>query len=101
MTDLIYLNGDFVPFADAKVHVLAPVVKYGALVFEGICAYWNQEKKQSYIFRNIQHLKRLQDSMRILRFDAHYEIDVLNEVVRKTIELNDLRRGLSHVRRLA
>src|SRR2546428_11763564 len=36
---LIWMNGKFVPFEDAKIHVLSHVVHYGSSVFEGIRAY--------------------------------------------------------------
>jgi branched-chain amino acid aminotransferase len=94
---LIYMNGEFVPFADAKVHILAPVTKYGALVFEGICAYWNARKAQSYVFRNREHLARLRDSMRIMRFEGSYDLAKLDEIVRRTVEVNDLRCDV-HIR---
>ena len=45
------MNGAIVPFAEAKVHVLSPCVKYGAAVFEGIRGYWNVERREMYLFR--------------------------------------------------
>ena len=94
---LIYMNGDFVDYADAKVHVLAPVVKYGASVFEGICGYWSDRDQDAYVFRCDEHLVRLRNSMRILRFDAEYRIDDLREIVRRTVAENDLRTD-THIR---
>ncbi len=96
-TKLIYMNGEFVPFAEAKVHVLAPVMKYGALVFEGICAYWSAAKQQSYVFRNREHLARLRESMRIMRYEANFALEDLDEIVRRTVEINDLRCD-AHIR---
>src|SRR5579883_2075510 len=42
------MNGQIVRFAEAKVHVLSPCVKYGAAVFEGIRGYWNSARKDMY-----------------------------------------------------
>ena len=91
------MNGDFVDAEKATVNVLSPAMKYGALVFEGICSYWNEQQQQAYLFRLDEHLLRLQDSMRIMRFDAEYDIAELGEIVRRTVELNGL-RGDSHIR---
>ena len=96
-TKFIYLNGEFVPFADAKVHILAPVMKYGALVFEGICAYWSAAARQSYVFRNAEHVQRLRESMRILRFDDSHLPAKLDEIVRRTVEINEIRSD-AHIR---
>src|SRR5690606_16498917 len=93
----IYMNGDFIPAEEAKVHVLAPVVKYGALVFEGICAYWSSRHGESFLFRLDEHLVRLLDSMRIMRFDADYQLADLREIVRRTVEVNELRQDV-HIR---
>lgn len=93
----IYMNGDFVPYEKAVVHVMAPVVKYGASVFEGICAYSAESGEEAFVFRCDEHLVRLQNSMRILRFDAAYEIDALREVVCRTVARNDLRAD-AHIR---
>ena len=57
-------NGAIVPYADAKVHVLAPGLKYGAGVFEGIRGYWNEGRGEMYVFRLQEHLDRLQSSKR-------------------------------------
>src|SRR5207248_10923986 len=45
------MNGEIVPFADAKIHSLTPGVKYGTAVFEGIRGYWNDRRKDMYLFR--------------------------------------------------
>lgn len=93
----IYFNGEFVPHAEAKVHVLSPAMRYGALVFEGICAYWNELKQQSYIFRCRDHVLRLQDSMRLMRFGRAFSEAELAEIVRATVERNDWRCDV-HIR---
>lgn len=63
-------NGKVIPEAEATIHALAPVVKYASGVFEGCRAYWNQNDQQLYAFRLTEHIDRLFDGMRILRFDT-------------------------------
>jgi branched-chain amino acid aminotransferase len=55
--ELIWMNGDFVAWEDAKVHVLSHGLHYGSGVFEGIRAY--DTEKGTAIFRHSDHLDRL------------------------------------------
>src|SRR5215470_14457431 len=67
------MNGEIVPFADAKIHTLTPGVKYGTAVFEGIRGYWNERRKDMYLFRLEEHLNRLHFSMKVMRFEHRLE----------------------------
>ena len=55
--DLIWHNGEFVPWEDAKVHVLSHGLHYGTGVFEGIRCY--ETERGPAIFRHREHLDRL------------------------------------------
>ena len=87
----IYFNGRIVPEREATVHVLSGAVKYGATVFEGICAYLGDEGRLT-VFRLPEHLLRLQDSMRIMRFEQDWSVSHLTEVVTDVIKANDSRQ---------
>lgn len=84
---LIYLDGEFVAWNDAKIHVFSPAVKYGAAAFEGIRGYWNAEKERMYLFRLEEHMRRLELSQRIMRFGqivpARTMMDATVELIRK------------------
>ena len=101
MTNPKYLsmNGEIVPFADAKVHTLSPCVKYGAAVFEGIRGYWNDRRKDMYLFRLEEHLNRLQFSMKVMRFDHHLENAKMRRALIDLIKANELREDI-HIRLL-
>ena len=92
----IYFNGEIVPEREATVHVLSGAVKYGATVFEGICAYLG-EQNQLNIFRLPDHLQRLHDSMRIMRFEHDWSDQYLAEVVGDVLQANDLHEDV-HIR---
>ena len=92
----IYFNGEIVPEREATVHVLSGAVKYGATVFEGICAYLGQQN-QLNIFRLPDHLQRLQDSMRIMRFEHNWSDQYLAKVVSDVLQANDLHED-AHIR---
>ena len=59
-TKKIWLDGKFIDWSKAKVHVLTHALHYGSGVFEGIRAY--QTKNGPAVFRLDDHLKRLYDS---------------------------------------
>ncbi|MBT5415540.1 MAG: branched-chain-amino-acid transaminase [Rhodospirillaceae bacterium] len=94
---LVHLDGELVPYEEAKVHILTPAVKYGASVFEGICGYATRDGGGVNIFRLREHLIRLQQSMHILRYDRTYSLEELTEVVLDTVRANDVRTD-SHIR---
>ena len=92
----IHFNGEIVPEREATVHVLSGAVKYGATVFEGICAYLGQQN-QLNIFRLPEHLQRLQDSMRIMRFEHDWSDQYLAKIVSDVLQANDLHED-AHIR---
>ena len=66
---LAMLDGRLVPFADARISVMAPGLTFAATVFEGLRAYWNEESAQLWVFRMPEHLARLRFSMRVMELD--------------------------------
>ena len=65
---IVYFNGEFVPWNEARVHVFSPFAKYGAAVFEGIRGYWSENRGRMLLFRLREHMERLELSQRIMRF---------------------------------
>ncbi len=80
----IMMDGELVPAAEAKIHVYTPAVRFGAHVFEGIRAYWNADQEELYVFRLREHLERLRQGMKIMRYDA---IATVDEMTAQTLEL--------------
>ena len=90
-------NGAIVPYADAKVHVLTPGLKYGAGVFEGIRGYWNASRGEMYLFRMKEHLDRLQYSMRMMRYEHALRSEEVLDAVIAVVRANELREDV-HIR---
>ncbi len=65
LAEKIWHNGQFIPWDEAKIHVMSHVVHYGTSVFEGIRCY--KTKQGSAIFRLPEHIKRLFNSAKIYR----------------------------------
>ncbi|WP_050384440.1 branched-chain amino acid transaminase [Bradyrhizobium pachyrhizi] len=95
-----YLNGQIVRWNDAKVHVFAPVAKYGIGIFEGIRGYWNEEAQQMYLFRLAEHLDRFAFSQKAMRFDQGPSREELTKAVVGLCRANAFRATV-HIRMMA
>jgi branched-chain amino acid aminotransferase len=85
--DLIWMNGEFVAWEDAKVHVLSHALHYGTSVFEGERAY-ELEDGGTAIFRHQDHLQRLGNSSRLYHMDLPFSQDELRGVTHELILRN-------------
>jgi branched-chain amino acid aminotransferase len=84
--EFIWINGEFVAWEDAKVHVLTHALHYGTAVFEGIRAY--DTERGTAIFRNHDHLNRLEQSARLLYMELPNPKEELREVTHELIARN-------------
>jgi branched-chain amino acid aminotransferase len=83
------MNGEFVAWEDAKVHVLTHAMHYGTGVFEGIRAY--DTELGTAIFRHDDHLARLENSSKLYYMDLPYSRQQLREATHELIGRNGLR----------
>lgn len=83
----IWMDGDFVPWDEAKVHVLTHTLHYGLGVFEGIRCYAT-EGGGSAIFRLDAHNRRLIDSARILGLDVPFSAEQVSEACVEAVRKN-------------
>lgn len=63
----LWHNGKLIPWETATVHITNIGWTAISAVFEGIRAYWNEKEEELYIFRLEEHLRRLANSMKIMR----------------------------------
>ena len=84
--DLIWMNGEFVAWEDAKVHVLTHGLHYGTGVFEGIRCY--ETDGGPGIFRHDDHLERLELSARLYYMDMPYPREQIREATHELINRN-------------
>jgi len=86
-SDLIWMDGELVPFDQATVHIISPSLHYGVAVFEGIRCY--KTSKGPAVFRLADHLQRFIESIHILGIlDFPYPADTLVQAVHSTIKAN-------------
>ena len=76
-----FLEGKFVPIEEAKISIMTQVINYGIGAFGGVRAYWNADKKQLYVFRINDHMRRLLNSCKLFNNTIPYTADQMKEVI--------------------
>lgn len=84
----IWFDGEFVPWREARVHVLTHTLHYGMGVFEGVRAYKTEQGAQ--IFRLDAHTRRLFDSAKIMGMTIPWDAETLNEAQKAVVRENGL-----------
>lgn len=79
-----YFKGNIVPYADAKVGVMTHALNYGTAAFGGLRGYWNNEEEQLFLFRPMDHFKRLLSSGRLISAVLDHTPESLTRI---TVEL--------------
>ncbi len=88
-SNLIWQNGQLIPWKDAKVHVLSHAIHYATSVFEGIRAY--ETPKGPAIFRGPDHFKRLLQSAQMYCIDSPYTAEELLEATQLLLQKINLK----------
>jgi branched-chain amino acid aminotransferase len=83
------MNGEFVPWDEAKTHVLSHGLHYGTGVFEGIRAY--DTERGTAVFRHREHLERLTRSAQLYFMELPYQQETLRDATHELIRRNGLR----------
>lgn len=81
---LMYLNGEVIPVAEARLNVCDHGFLYGDGLFEGIRAYGGR------IWKLDEHLERLYKGARVMAFDLPLTIDEMRQVTRDIVRRNGL-----------
>jgi branched-chain amino acid aminotransferase len=87
-TEKIWMNGELIPWADARMHVLTHSLHYGTGVFEGIRAY--ETKRGPAVFRLTEHVMRLFDSAKIMMMEIPYTVDEIVQATKDTVRSTGL-----------
>jgi len=88
-TDKIWMDGKFVDWDKANVHVLTHTLHYGLGVFEGIRCY--STKKGPAVFRLKEHVKRLFDSAHIFMLEVPYSEKEIEKAILETVKVNRIK----------
>ena len=85
----IWMNGKFVPFKDANVHVLTHALHYSTAVFEGIRCY--NTPNGSAIFRLTEHVDRLFNSAKLYGMKMRYTKKQITDAIIRTVKASGLK----------
>ena len=88
-SEWIWINGEFVAWDDAQVHVLSHGLHYGTGVFEGIRCY--ETDRGPAVFRHRDHLERLANSAELFHLPLPYRPEQIHEATNELIRRNRLR----------
>ena len=84
--EFVWINGKYVPWDDARIHICSHVIHYGSGVFEGIRCY--KTPAGPAIFRMREHTERLFDSAKIYRMEIPFTEDEVNQAMQDLIRKN-------------
>jgi branched-chain amino acid aminotransferase len=84
---VIWMNGELIPWRDARVHLLTHALHYGSAVFEGERVYDGE------IFKLTEHSQRLHESARGLDFEIPYSVTEIDKACREVVRANGLIDG--------
>ncbi|HQG46664.1 MAG TPA: aminotransferase class IV, partial [bacterium] len=82
----IWMNGKFIPWHEATIHVMSHVIHYGSSVFEGLRCY--DTPKGPMIFRLREHIRRLFDSAKIYRMEVPFSQEEIVQACNDLIKVN-------------
>jgi len=88
----IWLDGKFVKWSEANIHVLTHTLHYGLGVFEGIRCYAGSDGR-SAVFRLPEHIRRLFDSAKINLMEIPFTPDEIESAVLDSLRRNNLAEG--------
>jgi branched-chain amino acid aminotransferase len=100
LPNFVFHKGRIVPYSEVKFGVLMHAMNYGTAVFGGLRAYWNDDEKQLFVFRPLDHFRRFLGSTRLLCMDLSLTRDDLTNGLMKLIQTEGYKEDL-YIRPLA
>lgn len=87
-TQWIWMNGSFIPWNEARVHVLSHGLHYGSSIFEGLRAY--KTERGTAVFRLKEHMDRFHYSAQAIRMKLPYSADELSSITLELLKRNNV-----------
>ncbi len=85
------LNGEILPFAEARISIMAPALTFAVTIFEGLRGYWNEAEAELYVFRVEAHLARMQFGMRLIELAEPPTTPEFAEQIIRVLRANEMR----------
>ncbi|HYM49069.1 MAG TPA: branched-chain amino acid transaminase [Candidatus Limnocylindrales bacterium] len=90
----VYLDGEVLRYADARLGLMTHALHYGTGVFEGIRGYWNPEHEQLFILKLREHYARMQRSVKVLKLKIPISLDELCDLSVELVRRNGFRQDV-------
>ena len=100
MPKFAFFKGGFVSIQDAKISIMTHGFNYGTGCFEGIRAYWNEDEKQLFVFKLLDHYDRFLHSSRILLMNLPFTVEQLADITLELVRKEGYRED-TYIRPLA
>lgn len=94
MRNIVYLNGQFLPYKKATIPLATHALHYGTGCFEGIRGYWSKKEDKLFVFRLKDHYRRLERSAKTLYMKLPSPVDKLCEITVELLRKNDYKEGV-------
>ncbi|MBX3062551.1 MAG: branched-chain amino acid transaminase [Anaerolineae bacterium] len=94
MPKYAFFEGKIVPIDQAKVSVMNHALNYGTAAFGGVRAYWNDDEKQLFVFRPLDHFNRLKNSAKLLMIDLPYSAEQLRDILCELLRTEDFKENV-------
>ncbi len=89
-----FFAGKIVPLSEAKINIATHAFLYGTAVFGGMRAYWNEDKKNLYVFRPYDHFRRLLHSARMMSMQTRYDEESLIQLTLDLLRTDNWQRDI-------
>ena len=86
MQPVAFLNGKYVPLAEAKVGIMTHALHYGTSAFEGVRGNWNADAGKMYIFKLREHYERMLLGCKLLWINLPYSLEELSAITVEVLE---------------
>jgi branched-chain amino acid aminotransferase len=90
----VYFDGRIRRYGEVTFGLMTHALNYGTGCFEGVRAYWNEDREQLYLLQGRAHYKRMHASARILRMTLPHSVDELIEITLELLRRNAYRQDV-------
>jgi branched-chain amino acid aminotransferase len=88
----VFRDGEYIRYGDVSLRLMTHAFSYGTGCFEGMRAYWNEQKGQLYLLQAAPHFMRLRRSARVLRMSVDYSVGQLVDAAREVLRRNQFQQ---------
>jgi len=89
----VFFNGEIKRYADAKIGLLTHGLNYGTGIFEGIRAYWSDQREQLYVLRMPEHFERMKRNAHTLQMEIPHSVAELCAISNDLLRRNGYREN--------